>query len=348
MGEETVEERSLDTCGPVDQPDAPLVCVLTLNWNGRRWLGECLSSILALDYDGFETVVVDNGSTDGSAAFVRERFPSVHVIENGRNLGYPAGFNVGMDYAYARGADYFLIMNNDTVIEPRALREMVAVARSSHRIGIVTGKVYFYDRPSVLQTVGKSEHPIHWTGDDIGESEEDRGQYDVVAERPFVDDIYLLVSRAMYEDVGGYDAGLFLQCEGFDWQVRARKKSWRFYFTPEAKVWHHSGRSTGGRGSPISEFFFHRNRLEVMAKHGGWRRYVRLWAHVGLDRMWSVLKALVGSALMRRKSRESLVQRLAGWLGWCTGTLWLLHRRPATGVPPLIRRLNGSFRRPQV
>ena len=326
--------------GPSEGSRVPLVYVLTLNWNGKQLLDECLSAILALDYPNFRVVVIDNGSTDGSVEFIGEQFPQVHVIENGRNLGYPAGFNIGLSYGYACGADFFLVVNNDTVIDPGALRALVAIAQSQDGAGFVSGKVYFYDRPSTLQTVGKGEDPVFWSGPDIGEGEEEHGQYATVAERPFLDDIFILIPRRLYEEIGGYDPQLFLQCEGFDWQIRAKKKGWRSYFAPEAKLWHHSGYSMEGRGSPISEYFFFRNHLIVMAKHGGLRRYIQLWCHIGYGRTVSVLRAVVGTIILREKSRAALRSRIAGWLGWLSATLWLLHRRPATGIPWLIRWLS--------
>ena len=324
------------------QRDAPLVYVLTLNWNGKRWLGECLSSVLELDYPNFEVVVIDNGSTDGSVEFVRENYPVAQVVENGQNLGYARGFNAGLEYGYAHGADYFLIMNNDAVIDPGALSALVETAQSQPRAGFVSGKVYWYDRPRVLQTVGKVEGPDRLSGIDLGVDEEDNGQYDAVQERAFLDDIFTLVPRQLYEETGGYDPQFFLQCEELDWQLRARKSGWKLYYTPDAKLWHYGSRSMGGQGSPISEYFFVRNHLVVMAKHGGPRRFARLWLRIGWDRSMSVLRGVVGSIVGRKPWMRS---RVAAWLGWVAGTLWLAHRRPATGVPWPIRVLGRTAKR---
>jgi GT2 family glycosyltransferase len=318
---------------------ARLVYVLTLNWNGKQWLGDCVSSALAMNYPNFRVVVVDNGSTDDSVNLVRKRFPQVHVIQNKQNLGYPAGFNVGMAYAHVCGAEYFLLVNNDTVIDSGALRALVATAESKDRAGFVSGKVYFHDRPTILQTVGKTLDPVFWSGHDIGENEKDGGQFDMVEERDFLDDIYILVSKQLYEDVGGYDPQLFLQCEGFDWQIRAKKKSWRLYFTPEAKIWHRSGQSMGGRGSPISEYYFVRNHLIVVAKHGGGRRFILAWYNFGISKSLSVVKRVVGIVL-GRKAITGLNARIAGWLGWVAGTMWVLFRQPAAGIPKVITWLS--------
>jgi len=316
---------------------APLVYVLMLNWNGKHLMDECVSSILAMGYPNYEVVVSDNGSTDGSVAYVREHFPQVHVIENGSNLGCSGGFNAGLAYAAERGADYFLIMNNDTRIDPGALSALVATARSRPRAGFVSGKVYWHDRSRVLQTVGKTSDPVRWTGrDDLGVDEEDRGQYDEVSERAFLDVVYVLVSRELYDEIGGFDPQLFINWEGIDWQLRAKVRGWRLYYTPHARLWHYGSHSIGGTGSPFSEYFYVRNHLVMTAKHGSVGHFARLWVSLGWQRSWSLLKGIVGVLIGRQPRLRS---RLAGWLGWAAGTLWLVHRRPTTRVPWLIRRL---------
>ena len=109
----------------------PKVFAITLNWNGKKWLNDCLSSVLAMDYPNFEVVAVDNGSTDGSVDFIREKFHEVQVVETGRNLGYALGFNAGLQHAAAQGAEYFLIMNNDTVIDSQTLSALVKITGKS-------------------------------------------------------------------------------------------------------------------------------------------------------------------------------------------------------------------------
>ena len=314
--------------------NVPLVYILVLTYNGRRWLGDCITSILGLDYPNFKVAVIDNGSTDGSSTFVRTQFPQAYIIENGRNLGYARGFNTGLVYAYDQGADFFLVMNDDTIIDPHALSALVETAISQDRAGFVSGKVYYYDRPNVLQTVGKHLDPIRWSGGSIGWQETDTGQYDEVAERAFMDDVYMLVRREMYEGVGGYDPQFFLMAPQFDWQVRAKKKGWRLYYTPHAKIWHRVSMSTGGAGSPTNEYFYSRSTLIVMARHAGFKRYIRYWVWLGYHRSRSLAFGLRGV--------PNFNSRLAGWLGWIDGTLWLLHRRPTTGVPWMIQWLQKT------
>ncbi len=115
----------------------PKVFVITLNWNGKDDTMECVASLKKLNYPNYDIVIVDNGSTDGFVPALRARYLDVSIIENGRNLGYAEGFDAGLKYAYEHGADYFLILNNDTIIDPDTLAELVKghhyFAESDHR-----------------------------------------------------------------------------------------------------------------------------------------------------------------------------------------------------------------------
>lgn len=311
----------------------PKVFVITLNWNGKNWLGDCLSSILAMDYPNFEVVVVDNGSTDGSVEFVRQNFPTIYVIETGSNLGYARGFNVGLEYAAKNGAEYFLIMNNDIVIDQGALSALVETAQSSERAGFITGKVYFYEQPEILQTIGKKEDPIVWSGHHIGWMEKDTGQYESVEERAFIDDVMTLVNKHLYDEVGGYDPQFFLQSEEFDWQVRAKRRGWKFYYTPKAKLWHRVSMSMGGFGNPIGRYFDIRSQMVVIARHGNLNQFIRYYIWTGFHVLNSFTRGLL------RFNWARLKPRLAMLLGFIAGTFWLIHRQPAKKLPLIIRKL---------
>lgn len=115
----------------------PKVFVIILNWNGKQHLTYNLPSVTQTDYENLEVVVVDNASGDDSVAWVREHFPTVTVIETGFNWGYAGGNNVGIRYALANQADYVVLLNNDTEVDPRWIREAVEVAESHPDVGMV-------------------------------------------------------------------------------------------------------------------------------------------------------------------------------------------------------------------
>jgi GT2 family glycosyltransferase len=146
--------------------------------------------------------------------------------------------NVGLAAAFEAGAAFCLVINADTIIDPEALSELVRVAGADPTIGLVTGKVYWYSRPDVLQTAGRHSDPMLLQGPHVGSGEVDRGQWDEVRDYDYVDDVYLLVRREVFEQVGGYSP-LFPVYWGIsDLCARVRRAGWRIVYAPGSKVWH--------------------------------------------------------------------------------------------------------------
>jgi len=256
----------------------PSVYAVTLNWNGKEDTIECIRSLKKLDYPRLEIVVVDNGSTDGSVPAFKATYPDITIIENGRNLGYAEGFNAGARYAVEEGADYFLILNNDTVVDPDMLKELVRVAEQDTRIGFVSGKVYFYNDPNRLQTIGAMSDPVFLVGEGLGYGELDEGQYDEVREFDFVDDVFLLVRSAVFDQVGGYDPTFFLMYEETDWCVRVRRAGFKIVYTPRAKIWHKGNRDPLTGVSTTHQFYRARNQIPFVYRNSSGKQFRRFLA----------------------------------------------------------------------
>ncbi len=301
--------------GTVDRGAHPLVAVLILSYNGKELLEESVASYLANDYPNHRVVVVDNGSRDGTADYVKERFPDALMLRIEDNRGYSGGFNVGLEYAFRDlGADYALVTNNDVKADSGVVSALVNVARQDESIGFVTGKVFYYDHPDILQTVGKSEDPVRWNGGSIGRGQKDEGQFEEIVERPFADDVFTLVSRPLYDAVGGYDPEFFLQCEEYDWQARAKSSGFRVMYTPHARIWHKES-MTIGKTSPLKAFYDARNPMIVIMKHKSpefFRAYVR--AHF----VRSILKGSVRILLRNGEARRAFNM----WLGFFSALRW--------------------------
>jgi GT2 family glycosyltransferase len=225
------------------------VVVVLLNWNEWSDTSLCLSTLEHLDYKSFEVLVVDNGSTDGSPQRIRETFPWVNVVENGKNLGFTGGCNVGIRYAQAQGADFIWLLNNDTTVDPAALRALVEKAESDSRIGAVGSAIYFMDERERLQCwgggyvnfwMGRSEHFLRKVDDDKVE---------------FIMGASLLLSRAAIDRVGALDEGFFIYWEDADICFRLRRHGWRLAVAGESKVWHKGSTAIGkGRVSSYKNF----------------------------------------------------------------------------------------------
>ncbi len=264
------------------------VIVLILSYNGKHLLEESISSYLTNDYPNFEVVVIDNGSTDGTMEWVKMNYPDVYVHRTEKNLRYSGGLNFGMQYAFdEKKADFALITNNDVKADKGLISALVETALSDDKIAFSIGKVYYYDEPNVLQTVGKKYHPVLWNGGHIGNRETDMGQYDRIEERYWCDDIYWLVSREIWEKTGGYDTEFAFQGEDFDWQVRAKQLGYKIMYTPEAKLWHKES-MTIGKTSPFKAYYDARNPLVVHMKYRDKREYLKF---IGI-RLRATLKSM--------------------------------------------------------
>ncbi|MGE4345519.1 MAG: glycosyltransferase family 2 protein, partial [Geoalkalibacter sp.] len=207
-------------------------------------------------------LIVDNGSTDSSESILRERFPDVGVIQSGTNLGFAGGNNIGIRYALKNGADYVWLLNNDTIVMSNALSELVQVAETKHRIGMVGSKVVYFDNPEMLWYAGaildpKRPHRLHH----LGLREKDNGQYETVCETGYVTGCSLLARVKMIKKVGMLDEGLFLYFEDSDWSIRAKTAGWQLMYAPAAVVRHKESVSTGGAVSPTLVYYMTRNRL---------------------------------------------------------------------------------------
>jgi GT2 family glycosyltransferase len=298
----------------------PKVIILTLNYNGKNLLEDCLESYLANDYTAFELVVIDNGSKDGSLEYIRDKYPQVTLISNNSNLGYSGGFNVGLKYAFEeKKANYVLITNNDVKADSSVVSELVKVAQTDEMIGFVTGKVYYFEEPEILQSVGKKEDPIRWNGDHLGGREKDIGQYDLISERPFIDDIFTLVSSRLYLETGGYDTTFFLQGEEYDWQARAKKLGYKIFYTPHAKIWHKES-MTLGKTSPLKAYYDARNPLIVIMKHKSksfYRKYLS----------WHFRNIVLRQSIRLAFRRFEFYKAWMIWKGFISALTWRVKNR---------------------
>jgi GT2 family glycosyltransferase len=270
---------------------APRVMLLILTWNGLAETLACLESLRGLEYPDYEVWVVDNGSTDGSPAAIRERFPEVNLIEHGENLGFAGGNNVGLRRALERGVHYVLLLNNDTEVAPDFLSCMVRASESDPTVGIAGPTIYYHGRPELIWSAGGA---IDWRRGKtwmVGLNAPDTGQFGTVARQvDFVTGCALLVKRAVMERVGLLDERFFAYYEEAEWCVRAQQAGFKVVHVPGAKVWHKIPLD-GRDSSPAVHYYMTRNRLLFLKATGAsWRAwgYVLFAEYLRTLISWSV------------------------------------------------------------
>ena len=240
--------------------DTPKVSIVILNWNGKKDTIECLNSLKKITYPNYEIILVDNGSTDGSVKCFKKLYPEIEIIVNKENLGFAEGNNVGIRKAFENQAEFVLALNNDTVVDPTFLSELVNVARADPKIGIVGPAIYSYTEPETLQQYGgemklNQALSIHNT------------KISLNTDFDFISGCSMLINSNIFKSVGLFDTTFFAYYEDNDFCVRVKNKGYRLVMSPKAKIWHKGSASTGGYMSKKFLYFMIRNRIIFARKH---------------------------------------------------------------------------------
>ena len=248
----------------MDRNAGPNVSIIVLNYNGRHLIGECLDSLRNQTYKNIEIIVVDNGSSDGSADFLNERYKnSITLIENSENLGFAEGNNIGIK---ASSGDYIALLNNDAVADSLWLGELVkAAGESGKTYGMWASKVLFYNNRNMIDTAGHLIFP-DGLNRGRGKGETDTGQYDRKEEVFFPSGCAALYTRELFDRIGGFDPDFFAYGDDTDIGIKARLAGWKCLYVPTAVVYHKSS-ATAGAYSPFKAYLVERNRVWILLKY---------------------------------------------------------------------------------
>jgi GT2 family glycosyltransferase len=239
----------------------PSVSIIVLSYNGREDTLACLRSLDHLMYPNVEVVVVDNASADGSVEAIRSAYPQTTIIETGANLGFTGGNNVGIKYALEHGADYIMLLNNDTIVAPDMLNLMVEVMEGDSSIGVTGPTIYYYNAPDLIWSAGGKIDWSQGTTSMIGLNEEDKSQFGVSPRAvDFVTGCAMLVKREVWERAGLLDDQFFMYYEETEWCVRANRAGYKIMYIPSAMMWHKISIDERA-ASPRTYYYMTRNRL---------------------------------------------------------------------------------------
>lgn len=277
------------------------VYITLVNWNGWHDTLECLESLLLIDYPDFRILVCDNGSTDDSLqqikAWAEHRAvsfneyrrieaesgsdfvadPMMTLIRNEENLGFAGGNNVGLRYALARGNfGYCWLLNNDTVVEPDALTQLVARVQQEPCVGIAGSTIRLYHNRDEIQALGGGRY-FPWIGLPWHYGRFTRGwatigrQWRAETWMNYVEGASMLVSRRFLEEIGLLSEEYFLYFEEVDWAIRA-KGHFKLGYAPQSVVYHKVGGSIGTSSNParksfVCDFYNIRNRILFARRH---------------------------------------------------------------------------------
>jgi GT2 family glycosyltransferase len=299
----------------------PTASVIIPNWNGKAHLETCLCALRKQRFQDFETILVDNGSDDGSQAYVRDEFPEVKLLDLGQNLGFTGACNAG--YAAAEGR-YIVLLNNDTEADPGWLQAIVDAFERHPQAGSIASRIMLFDRRDHFHSAG-DYYRLDGIPGNRGVWQKDAGQYD--REEPVFSACGAAAAyrRTMLEQIGFLDDDFYFSCEDVDMGWRAHLSGWQVIYVPQAVIYHKL-KATGG--SVTGSYYDGRNFLyliwknypgSLLRKHWfailraqfqiSWQA-LRSWrgeaARARLRGQWAGLR---GMGKMRRKRRSLMTNR---------------------------------------
>jgi len=289
------------------------VTAIIVNWNDKDVIVECIQSLLDQNRNKIDIIVSDNGSKDGSVEFIRKRFPSIKIIENGKNLGFGSAINRGL--GLAKG-DYLLFLNSDLKLHSKCVGELAKVLENDSNVGGTIPKILHIDQQNIINSLGVL---INYTGIAYPNL---LGQKDPGYQEPFESacgGIFML-KREVYETVGGFDEDLFLYHEDHDLSWRIRLAGWHLKVIPQAIMCHHYKFNKG----ILKYYSSEKNRLHILLKNMEVKTLALIspaliivefsqWFHAAINK-WFLLKMksyfeiliLLPSILTKRKKLKLL------------------------------------------
>jgi GT2 family glycosyltransferase len=246
----------------------PLVSIVILNYNGAGYLAKFLPSVLATQYENFEVVVADNGSSDNSISLVKEKFPAVKIITNNTNEGFAGGYNWALQKV---NADYYVLLNSDVAVDPHWIQPMVNLLESNKTIAACQPKILSFNNKEVFEYAGAAGGWIDALGYPFSRGrvfdvcEKDNEQYDTASPIFWATGACMMIRSELFHAMNGFDASFFAHQEEIDLCWRLQLAGYKIYACPQSAVYH-VGAGTLPRGGR-KVFLNFRNNLIMLTKN---------------------------------------------------------------------------------
>ena len=262
--------------------------IVILNWNGKVFLETFLFPLLdsIASVEGAEVVVADNGSTDGSVAFLQEYHPQLRLILFEENLGYTGGYNQALRQIEAT---YYILLNSDVQVTPQWLASLHSFMESNPQVAICMPKVRALSQPNSFEYAGacggfidRFGYPF-CRGRILSRIEDDHGQYDSPKEIFWASGVCLMIRAPIFHELGGFDPRFFAHQEEIDLCWRAKLAGHQVWVVPQSCIYHVGG-GTLPNDSPHKLYLNYRNNLWMLYKNlPKKRRFGILFARLMLD-----------------------------------------------------------------
>jgi len=270
------------------------VSVVTINYNSEESTKKLLNSLVKVKTSGFEIeiIVVDNGSKKIFSTPKKYKKQNVILLRSDINTGFSGGNNVGIKEALRRGADFLLLVNNDTIVHPDMIKNLLKVLESDEKIGITAPKIYFLsghefhkdryrenDLGKVIWYAGGYIDWNHAKSVHRGMDEVDHEQYNSIEKTDFVTGCCMMIKKEVLEKVGLFDDLYFLYYEDSDLGERVKKAGYEMHYVSDAILYHENSASSDGAGGSLHDYFLTRNQMIFGMKYAPLRTKIALIGH---------------------------------------------------------------------
>ncbi|MBO6514949.1 MAG: glycosyltransferase family 2 protein [Bacteroidia bacterium] len=315
------------------------VSIVILNYNTKALLDQFLPGVLETNYTGFEVVVADNASQDGSADLVRSKYPEVKLIQLDQNYGFAGGYNKALAQL---NTPYWVLLNSDVEVDPNWLEPLMQKMESDNNIGAVQPKILDYENRNMLEYAGASggfidkyAYPF-CRGRIFNELEADNGQYNEERKVFWATGAALLVRAEYYTSLGGLDEDFFAHMEEIDLCWRLKNAGKEVWVCPDAHVYHMGGGTLSSLSSRKT-FLNFRNNLALITKNLPFGQWLRVFS------VRLILDGIAGCKfLMDGKPSHTLAIVKAHWSFFIRFGFWWNKRKKAP-APISFRNHDGMF-----
>ena len=288
----------------------PKVLVVVVNWNDPDSTRRCIQSLVQSDYSNMRVLVVDNGSNPELYARLQADQPGMEILRSEVNLGFPGGANVGLRYVLTQEADYALVLNNDTIIDPKMVSQLVQAAEANPNAGLVGPVIYYLDHPDKVWFSGERfPFGLYLFRRSLRLAPSSKA----VEQVDFISGCAVLIPRPVLENIGLFPSEYFMYYDDIDLSVRVKSAGKSLLCVTGARMWHAVSISYGGPDSPVKQYFQAKSSFIFYRKYS---KGLRLWINILLHFVHAsltVLKALFLGKLKVRSIGMFLKGMLEGW-----------------------------------
>jgi len=255
------------------------VAVIILNWNTPQHSSNCITSVLKYCNErNFDIILADNGSTDCSFDFLKEKFPDLHFIDNQKNIGFAGGNNKALEYSIANGYMYSLLLNSDTEVDEELIEPLLTYLNNNKHVGAVQPAIYWMHDKEKLWNGPSYFNPylgITYSKNKYAENQNKRESKPKIKKADWLTGCAMMIRNEVLKESGLFTERFFLYYEDVDLSFRIRKAGYELHYLPHSKLYHEAGvsgkqltKNPEGILSPIIHYYLSRNKLWIIRKYG--------------------------------------------------------------------------------